>query len=204
MLKQPRYLALALVPLFFGIHQISEGFVWLGLLNHDSQQQKSAALVYLFFALAFWPFWFPLFATVMEPQPRRKAILALVSVLATAWFWILYFPLLADPTLLSIKDEHHSIRYEYPSLAIYQYVSPVILRGFYFATLAIPLLVSSEPLGWVPGLLLALSTVIAALVFEYACVSVWSFFASVIASYCCLVFYRLPWPMSVRPQTSVS
>src|SRR5205823_1322981 len=86
-LKKPSYLGLAVVPLMFGIQQISEGFVWQAL-NHDNvEQTRSASLVFLFFALAFWPWWFPVLTALMEPQPKRKWIFVVLSVLATCWFW---------------------------------------------------------------------------------------------------------------------
>jgi hypothetical protein len=196
-LKKPSYLALAAVPVFFGVQQISEGFVWHALEHGDDTQTRAASLVFLFFALAFWPFWFPLLTTVMEPQPRRRWIFAAISVLTTAWFWILYFPLLAGPeSLLRTEIVHHSIHYEYSTLAIYDYVPRLPLRVLYLLSVALPPMCGSETWGRIPGLVLGASAVIAALVFDYAFVSVWCFFAAVLAVYLCVVFYRLPRPVA--------
>jgi hypothetical protein len=191
--RQPRLLGLGLMPLFFGLQQISEGFVWLGLERHDPHLTQTAALAFLFFAVAFWPAWFPLFATWMEPQRRRKWLLAGLTLLATFWFWALYLPLLLEPErLLRTEIVHHSISYQFPDLAIYDFVPRTPLRVLYFATLAIPFVLSSERVGWQPGLMLGASAVICALVYSHAFVSVWCFFAALMSAYIAWVFYTLP------------
>jgi hypothetical protein len=192
-LKKPSYLCLAAVPLCFGIQQISEGFVWHALAHGDAGQTRAASLVFLFFALAFWPFWFPLLTAVMEPCAKRKWIFVILSVLAIGWFWVLYYPLVVGPeSLLRIESVHHSIQYEYPDLAIYTYVSKPRLRLLYFFSIALPPMLSSETWGRIPGLVLGVSALLAVFLFDYAFVSVWCFFAAVLSIYCCVVFYRLP------------
>lgn len=192
-LKKPSYLGLAAAPLFFGIQQIGEGFVWQAL--NQRTDPRAASLFFLFFALAFWPFWFPLLTTMMEPQPKRRAMFACLSVLATAWFWILFYPLLVGPeSLLKTEPDHHSIAYRYDDLAIYQYISRTPLRVLYFLSVALPPLLGSETWGRIPGLVLGGSALVAAVLFHYAFVSVWCFFAAVLASYLVYVFYRLPLP----------
>ena len=197
-LKKPSYLGLAAVPLFFGIQQISEGFVWNALHHGDDTQVRTASLFFLFFALAFWPFWFPFLTTIMEPQPKRRWLFAALTLLASAWFWILYFPLLIGPeSLLTTRIEQHSIQYQYDALPIYTYIDKLPLRVLYLLSVALPPMCGSENWGRIPGLVLGASAVIAAIVFHYAFVSVWCFFAAVMAIYLCVVFYRLP-----RPGTS--
>ena len=192
-LKKPSYLGLAAVPLFFGVQQISEGFVWNALHHGDAAQLRSASLFFLFFALAFWPFWFPFLTTIMEPEPRRKWSFAAISLAATAWFWILFYPLLVGPeSLLRTERVEHSIQYQYGDLAIYHYIDKGPLRILYLFSVALPPMFGSETWGRIPGIVLGASALIAALVFDYAFVSVWCFFAAVLAAYLCVVFYRLP------------
>jgi hypothetical protein len=200
-LKKPSYLGLAAVPLFFGIQQVSEGFVWNALHHGDAAQVRSTSLFFLFFAVALWPFWFPFLTTIMEPQPARKWIFAAITLAASAWFWILYFPLLVGPdALLTTRIEHHSIQYEYPDLAIYETIPKLPLRLFYLLSVALPPMFGSENWGRIPALVLGASAAIAALVFDYAFVSVWCFFAAVLAIYLCVVFYRLPRPATLTIQ----
>jgi hypothetical protein len=194
-LKKPSYLGLAVVPFLLGVQQIGEGFVWTALTHGDPILKRSASLVFLFFALAFWPFWFSVLTTIMEPRPRRKWILAVVSVATTAWFWILYYPLLIDPALLETEIKHHSIRYQYGGLAIYDYIDRRPLQILYLLSIAVPPLLGSVNWGGrIPGLVLGASALVAALVFDYAFISVWCFFAAVLSAYLCVVFYRLPRP----------
>lgn len=191
-LKKPSYAGLAAVPLIFGFQQIGEGFVWLGLNDRDAAVTRSASLFFLFLAQAFWPFWFPLLTTFMEPQPKRKAVFGCLTVLATAWFWALYYPLLIDPGMLQTKLDHHSIAYIYDELPVYHYIAKTPLRILYFLSVALPPLLGSETWGRIPGLVLGALALIAIVVYDYAFVSVWCFFAAVMASYLVFLFYRLP------------
>jgi hypothetical protein len=192
LLKKPSHLGLAAVPLFFGIQQISEGMVWLSL-EHDSGQTRIASLVFLFFALAFWPFWFPFMTALTEPEPWRKALFAGITFLALGWFWVLYYPLLTGPeTMLETVRVHHSIDYQYSGLAIYNYIPKAWLRVLYFASVALPPMLGSQTWGRMPGMVLGASAIVAVLVFDHAFVSVWCFFAAALSAYCCVVFYRLP------------
>jgi hypothetical protein len=209
--KKPSFLGLAVVPLAFGIQQISEGFVWHALDHGDAGQARAPALVFLFFALAFWPFWFPFLTAVMEPQLQRKWIFVVFSVLATVWFWVLFYPLAVGPeSLLKVSaaspaaDVHHSIQYDYPGLAVYTYVDKAPLRVLYFLTVALPPLLGSETWGRIPGLVLGASALLAVLVFDYAFVSVWCFFAAAMSIYCCVFFYRLPAPETAEVELTRS
>jgi len=191
--KRPSYLPLAAVPLAFGGQQASEGVVWLALDWGEAGLVRSASLAFLFFALAFWPFWIPLQAAAAEPVPRRRWALAALAGANTVWFWLLYYPLAADPeSLLHTQVVHHSIDYAYPDLAVYQYVPRPLLRLLYVLAVATPLLIASSSWGRLPGLGLAASAALAALAFGYAFVSVWCFFAAVLAVYLCAVFRSLP------------
>lgn len=196
LVKKPSYVGLAAVPLFFGVQQISEGFVWQAINHQESAHAPS--LFFLFFALAFWPFWFPFLTTLMESEPRRRWIFLALTIFASSWFWVLYFPLLMGPeSILKIEMAHHSIRYDYyDALPIYDYVKRPILQLLYFACVALPMAFSTQSLGRIPGIALGVSALVAAVVFEHAFVSVWCFFAAVMSIYCCVMFYRLPSPVA--------
>lgn len=192
--RNPRWLPLAAVPIFFGMQQISEGFVWHALDHDPEAQPRAASLFFLFFALAFWPFWFPFLAAVMELSPPRRWIFTGLSVLATGWFWVLYYPLLVGPqSMLTTRIVHHSIQYDYfTNLEIYNYIAPRVMQLLYFCSVALPMALGSRTFGRVPGIILGLSAVVAATVFDYAFVSVWCFFAAILSAYLCYIFYKLP------------
>ncbi len=180
--RQPRLLPVAVMPLVFAVQQVSEGLVWVGLRRGDLQLAQAGALVFLFFALAFWPFWSAFAMWVQEADRRRRLVLLGLALLGTAWLWAFYLPLAAAPEgLLTIREEHGSIYYEYPGLGILRIVPFAVSEVFYLLLVAVPLFVATGAQGRLPALALAVSAGVAAWLFQYAFVSVWCFFAAVMA-----------------------
>ena len=67
-----RELIVGALPLLFGIHQLVEGFVWLGLRGEiSSEVGETAKQVYIVFAHAILPALVPLGFTLLEPDRRR-------------------------------------------------------------------------------------------------------------------------------------
>jgi hypothetical protein len=191
--KQPRLLPLAVVPVIFGLQQISEGFVWLGLARQDALLTRRAALVFLLPAMAGWPFWIPFLTWVKETHPFRKRILLLLTGCSTAWFWFLYVPLLVGPeTLLTAQIHHHSIDYKLGDIPVSRHLQPGLVQFLYLLTVGAPFLIGSEKWGLVPTFLLTISALAASILFQHAFVSVWCFFAAGLAVFLVSVFYRLP------------
>ncbi|MDB5309924.1 MAG: hypothetical protein JWO38_4126 [Gemmataceae bacterium] len=190
--KARRLLPLAVVPVLLAAQQISEGFVWLALGAGDTAGARPPALVFLFFAFAFWPFWFPFVAAVGETRPAHRRRLLVVAALTSGWFWVLFYPLLTDPAgRLTPIITHHSIRYA-TTLQVDEYVPRVVVRVAYLLSIAAPLLLGPRLVGPLPGLLMAGSAAVTAAVFEYAFASVWCFFAALLGLGLCSLFYRLP------------
>jgi hypothetical protein len=196
--KKPSYLGLAIVPLVFGVQQISEGFVWHALEHGDALSVRNWSLVFLYFALAFWPFWFSIVGALMESNPQRRWLFLVSACVTSTWFWILYYPLLVGNVSLTTEIVGHSIRYDYFELPVYVYVSRTLLQLLYLASVALPMALGTESWGRIPGLVLAAVAVVAALVFEHAFVSVWCFFAAVLATYLSWMFYQMPAPLRVQ------
>ena len=193
-----RYLPLALVPLAFSAQQFSEGFVWLALNRRDEALTRLASQVFLFFAIAFWPFMVPFSACLREPRTRQRAILALISVLSLVWLWV-YAPLALEPARwLSTEIVHHSIGYQIDDLPAFSYAPQAMWRVVYLLFICVPLAVALPKreergilLPVVGALVIALFLVSYA-VFWYAFTSVWCFFAAFLSLVLCVVFYQLP------------
>ena len=67
-----RELIVGALPLLFGIHQLVEGFVWLGIRGEiSSEVGETAKQVYIVFAHAILPALVPLGFTLLEPDRRR-------------------------------------------------------------------------------------------------------------------------------------
>lgn len=184
-------LALAAIPLFFGIQQFCEGFVWLGLERNDPDLTRGGSLAFLFFALAFWPFWMPLATWLVETRPARKRGIGILVILSLAWGVLLFSPLAADPQRwLTVEQVHHSIQYRFPDLPVYRFVPSPWLRLFYLLTIFVPFLLCSDRRFLMFGCLLAASALVTHWVFTYAFVSVWCFFAALLALYLCWAFRK--------------
>jgi hypothetical protein len=193
--KTPTHLPFAAIPLFFAFQQFSEGLVWLGLNEDDMRLVKQASLVYLFFAVPFWPLWISLSAACGETRPARKRFLRGLTALSLVWFFLLYLPLVFDADrFLETQVMHHSIHYHYDDLPVFAVVSEPWLRVIYFANIAAPLLVGSRGswAGATFGLLLAVTALVSAIFYWYVFVSVWCFFAACVSAFECVIFYRLP------------
>jgi hypothetical protein len=195
-----RHLFLAAVPFAFAAQQFSEGIVWVGIDQQNARLVSGASVLYLFFAMAFWPFWIPL--SLMLPDARQwvKRTLAVLVVTSFAWGW-LYAPILMSPDQwLSTGVVHHSIQYEYSRLPGYQIVSPWAWRLGYLALVTIPIGFGATRLKSRTGGLIAVTGLgilvtgfgVTYIVYSYAFISVWCFLAALISLMLCYFFAKLP------------
>jgi hypothetical protein len=188
--KDRRLLPLSFTPLLFVGQQAAEGVVWLALDRGDAAAVRSGSLAFLFFALALWPFWFPLLAAAGEARPARRRWLAGLAALASGWFWLLFYPLLTDPAALHTSVAHHSVRYEL-ALPVDEYLPRNAVRVVYLLSMVVPMLAGPRVFGVAPGLVLAASAGVAAGVYAHAFASVWCFFAAVLSGWLAWFFWRL-------------
>jgi len=83
--REPKQIPFAALPLLFGLHQLDEAFVWLGLQGHVSESiERVGVWVYMLFALALLPMLVPLAIFAIEHSPARKRLIAALSVLGVA------------------------------------------------------------------------------------------------------------------------
>jgi hypothetical protein len=136
--EQPRELALGVLPLAFGLHQLVEGFVWLGLNGSISAGATDVA-VHLYLALA-WvvlPVLVPIGMLCITRDPRRRrAMLTFVGIGAVVSVYLAWSLVNED---ISARIAGHTVQYggagQYAILATILYV--VATCG--------PPLVSSQP-----------------------------------------------------------
>jgi hypothetical protein len=190
--KAPTFRALAALPLLFGLQQVCEGFVWVGLQSDNLPLVRGAGLLFLFFALFFWPFWVPFSVSFIEPRERVRGLLSVVALLALGAGWALYAPIVLDPQRLSIAVVNHSIRYHFIPVPAFERVPGEFWRLLYLATICCPLLVCFNRHFRAFAWTLAISGVVSHLVFWYAFESVWCFFAAVLSVQLCYAFGALP------------
>jgi hypothetical protein len=103
--KDPRYLALAALPVIFGLEQFAEGAVWRVLGSGGVKPHSVSFETFLFFAPAFWPFWLPF--SMAWVVPHRWPILVALGTLGVWIGWSLYSPVVSDPDrFLSVSILH--------------------------------------------------------------------------------------------------
>jgi Family of unknown function (DUF6629) len=137
-----RYLPVALMPLFAGIQQFAEGYVWLGVNTNDPVTTLWGAMGFIFFTWFMWPFWIPLAVYVLEPSdsPRRPLFLAL-ALGGLAFGLALYVPHLINPDWVDVVVNRDSLAYE--GTMILDYLMPRQLTYLiYLALIILPPLLS--------------------------------------------------------------
>lgn len=108
--KHPREMLFAALPSLFALHQLTEGFVWLGLDGTLSKAvAHDAGAAYVLFAQGLLPFLLPLSVYLLEPtRGRQKKMLGFVVVGGGLMLYLLW-GLIAYPLDISILQ--HSIVY---------------------------------------------------------------------------------------------
>jgi len=130
-------MALALLPILLGTHQLIEALVWLWLQGHVPRGIGHVALwAYLLIAFAVLPVFVPLAVIAIEPTRRRKAIMlpfALTGIVVAA---TLFAAMVRGPVGVKLAPHHlsYSIRAPDGLLIIALYVvavcGPLLLSGY--------------------------------------------------------------------------
>ncbi len=197
--KNVKYLPLALVPVAFGLQQFSEGAVWIGLHREDIALVRQASLIFMFFAVGFWPCWIPFSILLIETRRSMRWLLGLLTLVGLTWFW-LYFSIAENPAeQLETQVVKHSIRYEVGEIAAFQIAPRLFWRLAYVAVICVSLALARFDNGSGPqkasfwgGLLIAGLFLVSYFLYWHAFLSVWCFFAAVASLLLCSVFFKLP------------
>jgi len=109
-----RELVFASLPLLFGLHQFTQGFVWLGLAHVVSPTtQHIASTLFVFYAQAALPFWVPLAIWLLEPRGLRRHLIGALMVCGGLLAAYVGWGLFQQPTHVFIKN--YSLVYSNPS-----------------------------------------------------------------------------------------
>jgi hypothetical protein len=187
--KNPSQIFFAAIPLIFAVQQITEGFLWLSLLNTTfSSLQQVTTYNFLFFAQVLWPVWVPLAVLKLEPGERQKTAEKILVAIGAVVSLYLAYCLLAFPVQGRILGYHISYRQEYPA-AISHYC------GFlYIVATIVPPFFSRIRRMWVLGAAILVSYVITTIFYTDYLVSVWCYFASIISIAVFAIIYQLNKP----------
>jgi hypothetical protein len=103
------YLALAALPLLFGLHQLDEVFVWSGMQGHASPETgRTATWLYLLFAFVLLRTYVPFAVRRIEPSGRRRIAMDAFLVIGVGVSITLLIALRRGPVRAQLALNHLS------------------------------------------------------------------------------------------------
>ncbi|HEY5590600.1 MAG TPA: DUF6629 family protein [Paludibacter sp.] len=173
---KPSQIIFACIPLFFGIQQIAEGFLWLALQNPEyANIQKLATYSFLIMAEVFWPFMTPLAILLMEENKKRIKILRILLGMGLSVSLYFIYCLLSFNVTPEIRGYHIEYLEDYPKSL------QLVVFSVYLITSIAPLFVSTIKRTYLLGILMAISCLITIIFFTQYLTSVWCFFGALIS-----------------------
>jgi hypothetical protein len=173
----PSQIVFASIPLFFGIQQIAEGFLWMTLPDNDFYNlQKISTYMFLIMAQVIWPLMIPVSIMLMEKNIKRKRVMLLFSGLGLALSLYYSFCLLTFSVNPEISGYHILYKNDFP-----QSLSNPAFAVYLTVTIT-PLFISGIRRTWLLGILMTFSCLITAIFFTQYLTSVWCFFAALISA----------------------
>lgn len=163
----------AMIPLLFGLQQITEGLIWLSFRNATPWPNATLTLVYSLFSHVLWPIFVPFAVGLLETVPwRRRALAACQLAGAGVGLYLLYF-IIQSPVTSRVLGKH--IVYESPHFYI------VTVMFFYLIATCVSSLLSSRRVIQVFGASSLVAFAGAYAIHVATFVSVWCFFAAVLS-----------------------
>ena len=108
--EEPRELALGVLPLGFGLHQIVEGFVWLGLHGKISSQATDLAVhLYVAYAWVVLPVLVPFGMLCITRDPSRRRVMGMLVGIGALVSTYLAWALINND--ISARIDGHTLRY---------------------------------------------------------------------------------------------
>ena len=100
-----RYALLAAFPLLLALHQLDEAFVWWGLQGHvPAALGQVATWIYLLFAFVVLPVLVPVAILVVEPEGRRRLMMAPFVALGVVVSGLLLAAMIRGPVTATLGD----------------------------------------------------------------------------------------------------
>ena len=181
-LRDPALLPIAAFPVLFALQQTVEGFLWLDLARPEPGACRPFLThAFLGYAEIFWPLFAPVAAWLIEPNLRRRRLIALCVLTGAAVSTYLLVKMLGNPYTASAATGHivYSNGVTYP-------------RGIeipYVLATTISLLLSSHRLIQLLAIVILGGFAVAWWSYHQSYISVWCFFAAV-SSVIVFVFVR--------------
>lgn len=164
---------LAAIPAIFGVQQLVEGALWLGLPAH-SPATHALTIAYLLFSHVLWPVYVPMAVWIIEPSAahRRRIAFTLVAGAAISIFFLMI--ILLNPVSATIEGMHIQYHVPHPN-------EEVAFALYAMAACVAPLLSSYKTVRLL-GLAIAASMIASYIIYAMWFASVWCFFAAVVSA----------------------
>jgi hypothetical protein len=173
---KPSQLVFASIPLFFGIQQFVEGFLWLTIPHPEyGNVQKFGTTMFLIMAQVLWPIMIALSVLLMEENKKRKNILWAFLIMGISVSFYYSYCLIFYNVSPQIMGYHIQYMSDFP-----RSLSVVAFTLYLIATIP-PLFVSSIKKTHLLGILMSLSCLVTAIFFTQYLTSVWCFFAALMS-----------------------
>jgi hypothetical protein len=172
--RHPRELPFALLPLLFGLHQLTEALVWAGTDGDVSAGiQHAAAVAYVLFALPVLPTLFPVAVLMLEPRGARLRVAPFV-VLGVAVSTYFTYVVLVGPVGVTVHP--HALEYDtglrhgviWGVLYVVAVIGPSVFSGY-------PTIVAF-------GVLNLVGLVVVAVTYREAFASLWCIYAALMSA----------------------
>jgi hypothetical protein len=164
----------ALLPLFFALHQFTQGFVWLGLNGLIKPRALHMAEgIFVFYAQGLLQFLVPLAIWLLEPKGMRRNLIAILTLIGAVLTAYTLWGLSIQPTTVYIQ--HNAL----------VYINPVTkhfwVAMIYILTTCGSLILSSSISIQLYGMLNLIGIVLVRIFKPYAFTSVWCLYAAVLS-----------------------
>ena len=170
----------AIIPLLFGIQQLTEGIIWLTFSYDAPLLKQTMTYLYSGFSHVLWVIYIPLTMGMLESvRWRKKAIFAFLVPGVAVGLYLLYY-IVATPMVGVVVGKH--IVYDSPHF----YLIPVMI--LYLLATCVSCFFSSHGFVKLFGSLMLLSFIAAYIIHVMALVSVWCFFAAILSL---LIYFHL-------------
>lgn len=163
----------AMIPLLFGVQQLTEGVIWLTFRDGAPLLKQTMTYVYSGFSHVLWPIYVPFAMGVLEAVRWRRRTLFAFEIPGVAVGLYLLYSIIARPVVAEIGGGH--IVYASPHF----YLVPVML--LYLAATCVSCFFSMHGFVKLFGVLLLLSFIATYFVHVGALVSIWCFFAAILS-----------------------
>ncbi len=177
-------LPIAMVPLLFGIQQLTEGVLRISLTRDLPALKTVATYVYSMFSHVLWPIFVPFAILMVEASRRRKQALGVFQALGLAVGLYLFYFLLRYPVTAQVHGR--SITYDSPHFYIFG-----VIVVYLFATCVSGLFSTHRCINAF-GVLAFVLAIAAYQVSVTTFVSVWCFYAAILSL---LVYVHFSGPM---------